>query len=78
MRKLHLSLLALLLSLALAAPAFAQQQPHMTAALSSLESAKVELEKASADKGGHRVKAIELINAAMEEVRKGIEFAKKH
>jgi outer membrane lipoprotein-sorting protein len=78
MRKLHLSLIALLLSLSLAVPALAQPQPHMTAALSSLESAKAELDKATADKGGHRVKAIELINQAMEEVRKGIEFAKKN
>jgi len=78
MRKLHLSLLALSLSLALAAPAFAQPQPHMTAALSSLETAKAELEKATADKGGHRVKAIELINSAIDEVKKGIEFGKKH
>jgi hypothetical protein len=50
----------------------------MTAALSSLETAKAELEKATADKGGHRVKAIELINSAIDEVRKGIEFGKKH
>ena len=78
MRKRHLSLLALSLGLLLAAPAFAEPQPHMKAALASLETAKAQLEKASADKGGHRVKAIELINSAMEEVRKGIEFDNKH
>jgi len=77
MRKLQVSLLALLLGLAFAGRAVAQPQPHMTAALSSLETAKAELEKANADKGGHRAKAIELINSAIEEVRKGIEFAKK-
>jgi len=77
MRKLHLSLLALSLSLCLVAPAFAQPQPHMTAALGSLETAKAELEKAVADKGGHRVKAIELITQAIEEVKKGIEAGKK-
>jgi hypothetical protein len=49
----------------------------MTAALGSLETAKAELEKAIADKGGHRVKAIELITQAIEEVKKGIEAGKK-
>jgi hypothetical protein len=77
MRRLHVSLLTFVLGLSLAGHAFAQPQPHMTAALASLESAKASLEKATADKGGHRVKAIELINSAIEEVKKGIEAGKK-
>ena len=47
-------------------------QPRMEAALASLQSAKTELEVAKHDKGGHRVKAIELTNQAIEQVKKGI------
>jgi hypothetical protein len=56
----------------------AQGQPHMQAGLEHLKQAKASLEKATADKGGHRAKAIQLINEAMVEVEKGIEFDKKH
>ena len=51
-------------------------QPHMQAALGHLESAKSELEAASADKGGHRTKAIELVDDAIAQVQRGIEFAR--
>jgi hypothetical protein len=47
-------------------------QPHMEAALSALETAKKELDIAEHDKGGHRVKAIALVNDAIGEVRAGI------
>ena len=50
-----------------------EQQPHMRSALVNLKAAKGQLEKASADKGGHRVKAIELTQQAIDEVQKGIE-----
>jgi hypothetical protein len=56
----------------------AERQPHMTAALESLQNAKAELEKGSADKGGHRAKAIDLVNQAIYEVKKGIEYDIKH
>jgi hypothetical protein len=56
----------------------AEPQPHMRAALTALETAKVQLEKATPDKGGHRVKAIELTNAAMTEVKLGIEYDNTH
>ena len=58
--------------------AFAEPQPHMRAALGSLETALNQLEKASADKGGHRVKAMELIKGAIVEVKLGIDFDNKH
>jgi predicted metal-dependent hydrolase len=51
-------------------------QPHMTAALAALESAKNNLERASADKGGHRAKALDLVKDAISEVKKGIEAAR--
>jgi len=58
--------------------AWAEKQPHMRAALNSLHKAKMQLEKAEPDKGGHRVKAIELVNQAIEEVRMGIEYDDRH
>ncbi|MBL8921474.1 MAG: hypothetical protein JNJ54_21620 [Myxococcaceae bacterium] len=62
----------------LATHAFAEPQPHMKAALAALETARAQLEKASADKGGHRVKAIALVTEAIDQVKKGIEFDNKH
>jgi hypothetical protein len=53
-------------------------QPHMNAALDELQAARAELEAAESDKGGHRVKAIGLINEAIGEVQAGIEFARTH
>lgn len=48
-------------------------QPHMQTALIALESAKNNLERATADKGGHRAKAIDYVKDAISEVKKGIE-----
>jgi hypothetical protein len=48
-------------------------QPHMRAALDHLISAKTELQVAARDKGGHRVKALGLVNDAIAEVRLGID-----
>jgi hypothetical protein len=53
--------------------AAAGEQPHMRSALVNLKAAKAQLEKASADKGGHRVKAIDLTQQAIDEVQKGVE-----
>ena len=50
-------------------------QPHMRAALDSLKSAKGKLQNANNDKGGHRAKAMELIDLAIDEVNKGITAA---
>ena len=51
-------------------------QPHMQAALDALQSAQTNLDKAEADKGGHRAKAIELVKGAIDEVKLGIEAAR--
>jgi hypothetical protein len=48
-------------------------QPHMQRALELLRDAKANLEAATSDKGGHRVKAIGYVNNAIDEVRKGID-----
>jgi hypothetical protein len=50
-------------------------QPHMQAALDLLKSAKENLDKATPDKGGHRKNAIGYVDSAIDEVKKGIEFA---
>jgi hypothetical protein len=53
-------------------------QPHMAAALDELRAARGELQAAEADKGGHRVRAIELVDGAIEQVRRGIDYAATH
>jgi hypothetical protein len=55
-----------------------EQQPHMRAALDALRNAKRHLELAEADKGGHRVKAVELVNGAITETEAGIAYAAGH
>jgi hypothetical protein len=47
-------------------------QPHMEAALASLRSALDQLKEASHDKGGHRVRAMDLVKQAIDEVESGI------
>jgi hypothetical protein len=47
-------------------------QPHMEAALNALENAKVELASAEHNKGGHREKAVKLVEQAIHQVREGI------
>jgi len=50
-------------------------QPRMQAALDALQKARTELQAAVANKGGHRVKAISLVNDAIAEVKAGIAAA---
>lgn len=47
-------------------------QPYMQAALSALESAQQNLQRAEHDKGGHRANALKLVNQAIGEVQAGI------
>ena len=53
-------------------------QPHMDAALEALRTARRELDAASPDKGGHRTKAIKLVNSAIAEVEAGRRFDRRH
>ncbi len=57
--------------------ATATGQPHMNAALNELQSAREELNSATADKGGHREKALGLVDQAINEVQAGIDFARR-
>ena len=52
-------------------------QPHMHESLTLMKSAMAELKSATADKGGHRAKAMGLLKQAMDEVQAGIDFAAK-
>jgi hypothetical protein len=53
-------------------------QPHMHTALEHLRAAKQQLEVADADKGGHRVKALRLVEEAIGQVEHGIQYDRKH
>jgi hypothetical protein len=57
--------------------ASAERQPQMQDALRALNNAANHLEKATADKGGHRVNALRLTKQAIAEVQAGIDFDNK-
>lgn len=62
-----------------AIPAMARQnQPNMQAAIRSLQQARNSLNAASTNKGGHRRNAISLVNRAINEVRAGMNYARRH
>jgi hypothetical protein len=50
-------------------------QPHMTATVGLLQTARAELAAATPNKGGHRERGLALIDQAIAEVRAGIAFA---
>jgi len=50
----------------------------MQAALEHLRAARAELDKAEADKGGHRMKALALVNDAIAQVEKGVGYDRRH
>ncbi|HSP14889.1 MAG TPA: hypothetical protein VLV78_09070 [Thermoanaerobaculia bacterium] len=80
MRRTLFALLALVTLVAgfAAGCASGSGQPHMAAALDHLRAAKGQLDSAMADKGGHRVRAIEIVNNAISEVQAGMEYADSH
>jgi hypothetical protein len=55
--------------------AFARQ-PHMDRALGHLREARAALERAEPNKGGHRERAIALVDQAIAQVEEGIRFAR--
>jgi hypothetical protein len=50
-------------------------QPHMAETVGLLQSARAELAAATPNKGGHRERALGMIDQALAEVRAGIAFA---
>ena len=53
-------------------------QPHMQSAMDHLTSARNELNAAEANKGGHRERALGLVNNAIDQVQQGMDFARTH
>ena len=54
------------------------EQPMMASALEHLRAARADLERATADKGGHREAAIRATNNAIREVEQGMRFDRRH
>ena len=71
-------LLAAALLLSMAVPVFAEDQPHMQAALEALQNAERQLQQAEHDKGGHREKALEQVRAAIAQVKEGMKYDEHH
>ena len=70
---------ALGIAAVVALPAAAKaDQPHMEAALDHLRAARKELDAATNDKGGHRGNAIRLVNDAIRETERGVEYSRRH
>jgi hypothetical protein len=56
----------------------ARQEPHMSAALGHLQEARAELEKATPNKGGHRERAMQLVDQAIQQVKAGEQYYEQH
>ena len=80
MKKTSKSLFALGFSLIFAISLFALtvDQPFMKAAKTNLHQAKGNLNRATADKGGHRNNALNLVNDAISQVNEGITFDRRN
>ena len=71
-------LLTLVIATGFVAGRATADQPRMHTALEHLRAAKADLEAATADKGGHRERALRLVNDAIAETEKGISFDRHH
>lgn len=58
--------------------AHADEQPLMEAAGQYLKATENVLERATTDKGGHRVAALKLVRQAQDEVQAGIKWDNEH
>ena len=74
------TLAAIVVALVLLVPrfAFSEDQPHMQEALRHLQAAAEELQRATHDKGGHREKALEATQQAIQHVNEGIRYDNPH
>ncbi len=79
MKSVNLRQIAVFLALGMCGilPAHADQG-HMERALNALIQARYELTQASPNKGGHREKAIQIINEAIRQVKLGISVGASH
>jgi len=76
-KNLLMILMTAVISVSFVLPVLADQ-PHMQAARVDLENAMKSLRRASADKGGHRERAMGLVSQAITAVNKGIEYDRTH
>ena len=56
----------------------AEHEPHMSAALGHLQEARAELDKAASNKGGHKERALQLVDEAIQQVRQGEVYYEQH
>ncbi len=70
-------LLVFLLAIGFIAGQLSAAQPKMQDALKHLRSARADLNRATPDKGGHRERAIDLVNSAINEVERGIAYDRR-
>lgn len=77
-RSVRAVLLVLALALAFIGGQLTAAQPQMQSALRNLKEARANLNKATSDKGGHRNRALSLVNDAIDEVEKGIAYDRRH
>lgn len=63
----------------LVAPPTSQREPHpeINGAIRALERAKVHLQKAAHDFGGHRAEALEAVDRALAQLRQALQYDKK-
>jgi hypothetical protein len=54
-----------------------ERHPRIRAAIKELEAAKVELQKAPHDFGGHRADAVQAVDRAVEQLRLALQYDKK-
>ncbi len=71
-------LTAVVLAATFAAGRVSADQPRMQAAQVNLLQARENLQAAAPDKGGHRTKALVLVNKALEQVAAGISYDRHH
>jgi len=76
MKILKTSVVILLSISALGMSSAFARQPHMDNALVRLREARAALERAEPNKGGHRERAIALVDQAIAQVEEGIRFAR--
>ncbi len=73
-----LMIMCALAAVSCAATTTRADQPHMQAALQSLQEARAHLANATHDKGGHRVDAIQAVDRAIAQVQRGIDFDRRN
>jgi len=64
-------------SLALSQTPHKERHPSIRGAINALEKAKVDLEHAAHDFGGHRAEALKAVDYAIKQLRQALEYDKK-